>query len=420
MWVRSGVEVVRSINRLSAIQVARLKVPGYYADGGNLVLQVAPSGSKSWIFRYTLDGKTREMGLGSVATFTLAEARERAAEQRKLLSDGKDPIAVRNELEVARRLAEANVITFDQAAAQYIEAHEPGWKNPKHIEQWRTTLKVYASPVIGELPVSLIDTAMVLRILKPIWNTKTETATRVRGRIEKVLDWSKAQGYRSGENPAAWRGHLDKLLPAPKKVADVEHHAALPWQEIGAFMVKLREAPGLASLLVELIILTATRTSEALLARWSEFDEKERIWTIPAERMKAKKEHTVPLSDSVLSLLKRIQAEAGGSKEGYLFPGRKGKALSNMAGLALLKRMGRGDLTVHGFRSTFRDWCAEATDYPNHVAEKALAHVIDDKTEAAYRRGELLAKRHALMHDWAVYCNTVPSGGTVVPIRSAA
>lgn len=228
MWVRSGVEVVRSINRLSAMQVARLKVPGYYADGGNLVLQVAPSGSKSWIFRYTLDGKTREMGLGSVATFTLAEARERAAEQRKLLSDGKDPIAVRNELEVARRLAEANVITFDQAAAQYIEAHEPGWKNPKHIEQWRTTLKVYASPVIGELPVSLIDTAMVLRILKPIWNTKTETATRVRGRIEKVLDWSKAQGYRSGENPAAWRGHLDKLLPAPKKVAEVEHHAALP------------------------------------------------------------------------------------------------------------------------------------------------------------------------------------------------
>lgn len=393
---------------------------GYYADGGNLYLQVAPSGSKSWIFMYTLDGKTREMGIGSVATFSLAEARERAAENRKLLTDGKDPMAVKREREVARRMAEANLITFDQAAAQYIEAHESGWKNAKHIEQWRTTLKIYASPVMGDMPVSLIDTAMVLRILKPIWNNKTETATRIRGRIEKVLDWAKVQGYRSGENPAAWRGHLDKLLPPPKKVADVEHHAALPWKEIGAFMVQLRQAPGLAALLVELIILTATRTSEALLARWSEFDEKERVWTIPAERMKAKKEHTVPLSDAVLSLLKRIQAETVDAESEYLFPGRKEGAMSNMAGLALLRRMGRGDLTVHGFRSTFRDWCAEATDYPNHVAEKALAHVIDDKTEAAYRRGELLAKRRALMHDWSVYCNTAPSSGTVVPIRSAA
>lgn len=412
--------MVRSINRLSAVQVAKLKVAGYYADGGNLYLQVAPSGSKSWIFMYTLDGKSREMGIGSVATFSLAEARERAAENRKLLTDGKDPIAVKREREVARRMAEANLITFDQAAAQYIEAHESGWKNAKHIEQWRTTLKIYASPVMGDMPVSLIDTAMVLRILKPIWNNKTETATRIRGRIEKVLDWAKVQGYRSGENPAAWRGHLDKLLPPPKKVADVEHHAALPWKEIGAFMVQLRQAPGLAALLVELIILTATRTSEALLARWSEFDEKERVWTIPAERMKAKKEHTVPLSDAVLSLLKRIQAETVDAESEYLFPGRKEGAMSNMAGLALLRRMGRGDLTVHGFRSTFRDWCAEATDYPNHVAEKALAHVIDDKTEAAYRRGELLAKRRALMHDWSVYCNTAPSSGTVVPIRSAA
>jgi integrase len=412
--------MVRSINRLSAVQVAKLKVAGYYADGGNLYLQVAPSGSKSWIFRFTMDGKTREMGLGSAATFSLAEARERAAEQRKLLADGKNPMVVKREQELSRRIAEANLITFDAAAEKFIEAHEPSWKNAKHVEQWRTTLKVYASPVIGDLPLSLVDTPLVLRILSPIWSEKTETATRLRGRIERVLDWAKAQGYRSGENPAAWRGHLDKLLPAPKKVAAVEHHAALPWKEMGAFMVRLREAPGLASLLVELIILTATRTSEALLARWSEFDEAEHTWTIPATRMKANKAHTVPLSGEVLELLKRIQAEAGESEEGYLFPSRKGRPLSNMAGLAVLGRMGRGDLTVHGFRSTFRDWCAEATDYPNHVAEMALAHVIDNKTEAAYRRGELLSKRRALMHDWSVFCNTVPKGGAVVPIRSAA
>lgn len=397
--------MARSINRLSAVQVAKLKEPGYYADGGNLYLQVAPGGSKSWIFRFTQDGKTREMGLGSVATFSLAEARDRAAAQRKLLADGKNPLAVKKEREVARRMAEANIITFDQAAEKYIEAHEPSWKNAKHVAQWRTTLKVYASPVVGALPVSLVDTALVLRVLKPIWNEKTETATRLRGRIEHILDWAKVQGYRSGENPAAWRGHLDKLLPAPRKVAKGGHHAALPWKDIGSFMVELRKAPGLAAMMVELIILTATRTSEAMQARWSEFDLTEKLWTIPAERMKSGREHSVPLSDSVLLLLKRIQAETLMREGGdYVFLGEKGKPLSNMAGLALLKRMGRADITVHGFRSTFRDWCAEATDYPNHVAEMALAHVIDDKTEAAYRRGELLAKRRALMQDWAAHC----------------
>lgn len=397
--------MARSINRLSAVQVAKLKEPGYYADGGNLYLQVAPGGSKSWIFRFTQDGKTREMGLGSVSTFSLAEARERAAQQRKILADGQNPLAVKKERELERRLAEARVITFDQAAAAYIEAHEPSWKNKKHVAQWRTTLKVYASPVIGDLPVSQIDTALVLRILKPIWNEKTETATRLRGRIERILDWAKSQGYRSGDNPAAWVGHLDNSLPNPKKVADAGHHAALPWKEIGSFMVELRKAPGLAALLVELIILTATRTSEALLAQWSEFDLQEKLWTIPEDRMKNGKAHTVPLSDAVLSLLKRIKAETLTRDGDYLFPGNKGKPLSNMAGLALLKRMGRHDITVHGFRSTFRDWCAEATDYPNHVAEMALAHGIDDKTEAAYRRGELLMKRRALMRDWAAYCN---------------
>lgn len=409
MWVSNGVSVARSINRLNALQVTRLKEPGYYADGGNLYLQVAPGGSKSWIFRFTLDGKTREMGLGGVSTFSLAEARERAAEQRKLLADGKNPLAVKKERELARRLAEANIITFDQAAEKYIEAHEPSWKNAKHVAQWRTTLKVYASPVVGELPVSQIDTALVLRILKPIWNEKTETATRLRGRIEHILDWAKVQGYRSGENPAAWRGHLDKLLPAPRRVAKSGHHAALPWKDIGSFMGELRKSPGLAALLVELIILTATRTSEAVFAKWSEFDLKEKLWTIPKERMKSGREHTVPLSDAALAVLKRIEAETLTRGGDHLFPGSKGKPLSNMAGLALLRRMERSDITVHGFRSTFRDWCAEATDYPNHVAEMALAHVIDDKTEAAYRRGELLEKRRALMNDWATHCAMSPT-----------
>lgn len=409
----------RRINRLSAVQVAKLTKPGYHADGGNLYLQIAPGGAKTWLFIYVQDRKRREMGLGSVATFSLAEARERAAEQRKLLADGVDPLQAKKERALARRMAKANLITFDKAAAQYIEAHEPGWRNAKHAAQWRTTLSVYASPVIGELPVSVIDTALVLRILQPIWNTKTETATRLRGRIERVLDWARVQGYRTGENPAAWRGHLDKLLPAPSKVAKVSHHAALPWQDIGAFMAALRGQPGLAALAVEFIVLTACRTSEALGALWSEFDLDAGIWTVPGERMKAGKEHRVPLSQAALDVLARVMAEAG-SPEGYVFPGRAGGSMSNMAGLSLLKRMGRGDLTVHGFRSTFRDWCAEATDYPRDVAEMALAHAIEDKTEAAYRRGDMLQRRRALMSDWAKFCAEVRQSARVVGIERVA
>lgn len=407
--------MARKIGRLNALQVAKLAKPGYYADGGNLYLQVAPSGSKSWVFRYALDGKQREMGLGSLSAFTLAEARERATDQRKMIADGLDPLSIKREKALARQMADANIITFDKAAAAYIEAHSPGWRNAKHGDQWRNTLATYASPVMGKLPVSAVNTALVLRVLQPIWNSKTETAVRLRGRLERVLDWAKAQGYREGENPAAWRGHLDKLLAEPRKVAKREHHAALPWQEIGAFMRDVRAMPGASALALEIIILTAARTSEVLNARWAEFDLDAALWTVPADRMKAHKEHRVPLSDAAVAALRRALADAEESE--YLFPSRKGAPLSNMACLKLLERMGRADLTVHGFRSTFRDWCSEATDYPRDVAEMALAHTIESKVESAYRRGDLLEKRRALMADWAAYCGTVRTARDVVPLR---
>lgn len=407
--------MARKTNRLTAMEVAKLEKPGYYCDGAGLYLQVSKSGSKSWIMRYTLARKPCEMGLGSVVTFTLAEARQRAAVQRKLLADGIDPLATKRSDLLAKRLADASIITFDKAAAAFIAANSPAWRNAKHGEQWRNTLATYASPVIGELPVSKIETAHVLRILSPIWNTKTETATRVRGRIEKILDWAKVQGYRSGDNPAAWRGHLSEVLPTPSKVADAGHHAALPWIEMGAFMKALRAAQGAGARAMELIILTATRTSEVLNAKWTEFDLDGALWTIPKERMKGFREHRVPLSDAALAVLARAKAESTASE--YVFTGGKLAALSNMTCLATLKRMGRADLTVHGFRSTFRDWVSESTSYPRDVAEMALAHAIEDKSEAAYRRGDLIEKRRALMSDWAAHCAVVRVSGDVVAIR---
>jgi integrase len=394
----------RKYFRLKALQVAKAG-PGFYCDGGGLYLQVSPSGSRSWIFRYTLAGKPREMGLGSFATFTLAEARARATAQRQLLADGVDPLQAKHSTHLARRMADASIITFDAAAAAFIAGNESGWRNAKHGEQWKNTLATYASPVIGELPVSLVTTAHVLRVLTPIWSTKTETAVRVRGRIEKVLDWAKVQGFRAGDNPAAWKGHLSEVLPKPSKVADAGHHAALAWPEVGAFMRDLRAMPGAGALAAELIILTATRTSETLNAAWAEFDLGAGLWVIPAGRMKGFREHRVPLSPAALAVLEKAKAAAAGSE--FVFPGKPGKALSNMTCLAVLKRMGRADLTMHGFRSTFRDWSAEATAHPRDVCEMALAHIVEDKSEAAYRRGDLLEKRRELMGDWAKHCAVV-------------
>jgi len=409
---------MRESNRLSALKVARLTKPGLYGDGRGLWLRVASGGTKAWVLRFMLRGRARAMGLGPVDLVSLAEAREQARDARKLLLEGSDPIEHRRSARRQARLDAALGITFKECAEQHIASHETAWRNPKHRAQWRSTLATYAYPVLGELPVAAIDTRLVLKVLEPLWRAKTETASRLRGRIEAVLDWATAREHRRGDNPARWRGHLDKLLPSRRKVASVRHHAALPYVEIPAFMEQLRGRDGVAARALELLILTGTRTSEVVKARWDEIDLDAKLWTIPAHRMKANREHRVPLSDRVVDLLQELPLEAE-----FVFPGGRAKSpLSNMALLSLLRRMGRGDLTSHGFRSSFRDWAAEQTGYPNHVVEMALAHAIGDKVEAAYRRGDLFAKRRHLMQDWARYCISFSrrNGDRVVALRGSA
>nr|WP_295977048.1 site-specific integrase [uncultured Agrobacterium sp.] len=398
------------VNKLSAAGVAKEHAPGLYGDGGGLYLQVAKGGSKSWIFRFMIAGKPRYMGLGSIDAFSLREARERAKEARKLVADGIDPIEVRRERIAAARADDAKLVSFSEAAERYVKAHAAGWKNLKHADQWRNTLATYADPVIGSLSVAKVDTAHIMQIIEPIWAEKTETASRVRGRIESVLDWATARRYRSGENPARWRGHLDKLLPARSRVAKVRHHPAMLYTDLPAFMERLWELDSISANALEFTILTAVRTSEAIGATETEFDLLSKVWTIPAERMKANRPHRVPLSDRVLEILKTTPREANSP---YVFPGAKrGKPLSNMAMLELLQGMeGTEGLTVHGFRSTFRDWAAERSSFPREIAEAALAHVVKDKTEAAYQRGDLLEKRRKLMAAWAGYANTSPARG---------
>jgi integrase len=403
------------IGKLSALKVAREKRPGVYGDGGGLYLQVTKQGSKSWIFRFwvaerdpktgaivrdpatsKVRGRGREMGLGSCITVSLAEARDRALECRKLRERDIDPIDAR---EAARRqasLERAKSLKFREAAATYMAAYRAAWKNDKHAGQWTATLQTYAYPLLGDVSVQAIETALIMNVIEPIWATKPETANRVRGRIESILDWATVRGYRQGENPARWRGHLDKLLPSRAKVRKPKHHNALPYAELPKFMAELRKEEGIAAQALEFTILTAARTSEAIAAQRSEVNAREKLWTVPADRMKADKEHRVPLSDRALEI-----ASTAANDECFIFPGgRRGRPLSNMAMLALLKRMGRGDLTVHGFRSTFRDWAAERANFPNEVIEMALAHAIDSKTEAAYRRGDLFEKRRRLMGEW--------------------
>jgi integrase len=395
--------MAREMGRLSALAVKRESRPGMLHDGGGLYLQVTAAGAKSWIYRFMLNGRAREMGLGPLHTISLSEARARAAEYRRQRLDGIDPIEVRKAKRDEAKLEAATSMTFDACTAAYIEAHEASWRNAKHRQQWRNTLEAYARPVIGALPVQVIDLTLVMKVLEPIWHTKPETAARLRGRIEVILDWATVRGYRKGENPARWRGHLDKLLPSRNKVQKVEHHAALPYREIADFMAKLREQKGVAAQALEFLILTAARTGEVIGARWEEFDLKERIWTVPAGRMKASREHRVPLSDRAEEIVQGLAEARVGD---FVFPGGKPtNPLSNMAMLKLLQRMGRADLTAHGFRSTFRDWAAEQTSYPHEVAEMALAHTVGDKVEAAYRRGDLFEKRQQLMADWAGWCD---------------
>jgi integrase len=386
---------------ISAASVAKLKKPGHYAVGDACYLQIAAGGTRSWVLRYTLNGRARYMGLGSANLVSLAEARAKARDARRLLLDKIDPLEARRAQHRKRLLETARGKTFRDCAEGYIASHEAGWRDPRSHKQWVGSLTSYVYPRLGDLSIAAIDTALVLAVLEPIWKTKPETASRVRGRIESVLDWAKARGYRDGENPARWRRHLDHLLPARNKVRRVKHFAALPYAELPALMAKLRAQPVLPARALEFLILTAARTGEVLGAQWDEIDGN--VWTVPAERMKAGKPHRVPLSDRVVEILASLPREGE-----FIFVGAHTSAVSNPHQLKrVLQRTGYDNITVHGFRSSFRDWAAETTPFPNHVVEQALAHAISSGVEAAYRRGDLFEKRRELMQAWADYCGKV-------------
>lgn len=407
-------------NALTAPAVKHAK-PGRHADGGGLYLLVKQSGARSWVYRFMLRGKSRDVGLGAAGPggISLAEARDARDALRLKVKAGIDPLEERQQAEAdakaAEQAAKVSGVTFRQAAESYIAAHADSWRNAKHRQQWRNTLETYAYPEIGDMPVGAIETAHVLRILEPIWREKAETASRLRGRIETVLDAAKARGYREGENPARWRGHLAQILPARKKLQR-GHHKAMAYEAIPAFMERLHEREAVAALALEFTILTAARTGEVIGATWNEVDLDREVWTLPAERMKAGKAHRVPLSPRAVEILEEIKALGAE----HVFAGPKGGPLSSMAMNMCLRRM-KQDVTVHGFRSAFRDWAAERTSYAHEVCEMALAHVIANKAEAAYRRGDLFEKRRRLMTDWADYCASGgAAGATVTPIRAEA
>ena len=396
--------MARGTNRLSAKAVETTKRPGLVADGGGLYLQVPRAGAKSWLFKFMLNGRAREMGLGSLKAVSLASAREKVTFSRSSLADGIDPIEARKTVHGRDPTAERKTITFEEAANAYIAAHEAGWKNAKHASQWRNTLAAHAYPVAGRLLVSDIDTEVVMLILTPIWSLKPETAGRLRGRIEKILAWATVSGFRQGQNPAQWHNHLDNLLPAKSRIHSVKHHPAMPYQEIEGFLLQLRKRDGIAALALEFLIYTAARTSEVRGASWSEFDLDSGIWTIPGPRTKARKEHRVPLAERPLEIVRGLQRNATGD---FVFPGGKpGKGLSDMALLSVLRRL-EIKLTVHGFRSSFRDWAAEQTQVPREVAEQALAHTLGNKVEAAYLRSDFFEKRRNLMNLWAAHLEAV-------------
>lgn len=401
------------IKRLTARFVETATKPGLYPDGAGLWLQVSSATARSWIFRYTRRGRTRDMGLGPVHTVTLADARDQAATCRRQLLDGIDPIEARRAKQMEALLAAASTMTFKECGGAYIAAHEAGWRNPKHRQQWRNTLDAYVYPVVGKLPVQAIDTGLVMKVLEPIWQPKPETAGRVRGRIESILDWATVRQFRSGDNPARWRGHLDQLLPKKSKIHKVRHQPAMPYLDVPGFMADLRDQISTSGRALEFTVLATVRTSDTIGATWPEIDRAAKIWTIPAGRIKAERDHRVPLPERAIEILDALPRERGNP---HLFiGGRKGKGLSNMAMLELLRGMAGNGYTVHGFRSSFRDWCAEQTNYPRELAEVALAHALKDKTEAAYQRGDLLEKRRRLMRDWAKFCASPPrAAGQVV------
>jgi integrase len=402
---------------LTAKKVERVKEPGRYFDGHGLYLQVVNANNKSWLLRFERDGRERWFGIGPVHTVTLKEARERARNARLLLLDGVDPIEHRKAQRAAVAAAKAKALTFREAAQAYFDQHESKWRNATHRHQFITTLKTYAFPVLGNMSVADIDTAAVLRAIEPHWLTKTETMNRTRGRIESVLDWATVRGYRSGDNPARWKGHLGEVLPARSQVAKPVHLAAMPYSELPSFMATLRKREGIAARALEFIILTAGRSGEVRGLRWDEIDPAG-VWTVPADRMKGGREHRVPLSPRCIAILQEMEAMRQGD---LVFPGQAGDApLSGEAFAVVMRGLGRGGVTVHGFRSSFRDWCGEQTNFPREIAEAALAHAIESKVEAAYRRGDALAKRRRLMEAWEKFATSPPpvrAGATVTPIR---
>jgi integrase len=425
------------MGKLSARFVQTVKYPPkWHSDGAGLYLRVTKDGNKSWVFVFPFPGhkSPREMGLGSYPAVSLERAREYAEEARIAVRNGIDPIEKKKERRQSVALERGKAMTFDQCATAYIESNRAGWKNDKHAAQWENTLNTYASPIIGKLPVGFIDTGLVLKVLEfeQLWTTKPETASRVRGRIEAVLGWATVRKYRTGDNPAQWKNHLDKVLPARSAVAKVEHHPALPFPQIGSFTENLRKQAGVASRALEFTILTATRTNETISATWQEIDLDDCVWTIPAERMKAEKEHRVPLSKRAIDLVKEM-LPLKTSEASPVFLSPKGEPLSNAAMAAVMKRMNKAreanklkrwidptsgrDAVPHGFRSTFRDWAGETTAYPKEVIEHAISHQLKDKAEAAYARGTLFTKRRRLMDEWAKYCNTVATGATVTRIN---
>ena len=406
--------------KMTAAALRGLVKPGAYADGGGLYLRVRGPDARAWAFRYKQAGKQHWQGLGAFPTVSLAEAREAATAARRTLAGGADPLAARKAAQAEQEASRAR--TFALVAAQWLEAHADGYRNAKHRAQVRTTLETLAFPTLGGMPVSAITTGDVLAALRPVWQRTPETASRLRGRIEAVLSYAKALRWREGPNPAAWRDNLDHLLPAAGKVAQPQHHAALPWQDMSGFWEALAGQRGVGAAALRWTILTAARSGETRGAAWGEIDLAGAVWTVPAERMKAGREHRVPLSDAALAVLRDtapLREHAG--PDALIFPGaRVGRPLSDMSLTAVLRRMGRGELTAHGFRSTFRDWCGEATAFPREVAEAALAHALRDKVEAAYRRGDALDKRRRLMDEWAAFC-AMPAAeaGNVVPLRQA-
>jgi len=420
--------MARAFNKLTAASLKIIR-PGYYADGAGLMLQVTTGADgeprRSWLCRCSVRGKRRELGLGSAERVTLAEARKRCAEFRTKAKSGLDPVDQARLEQEAREAAvaaeRARAMTFAQCARAYIDAHSASWRNAKHRTQWAATLERYAFPTFGDVPVSEVDRAMVMRVIEPLWGEKTETASRLRGRIEKVLDWATVRSFRSGDNPARWRGALEVLLPARRKVAPVRHHAAMPYADVPAFMGKLREGQNAATDCLQFMILTACRSGEARLATWREMDLDAAVWSLPASRMKANRAHRVALSDAAVELLRRRATNHGCARDQLCFgsDAKAGAALSDMAPTMIMRRA-KLSYTAHGFRSAFRDWCAERTGFPREIAEAALAHVNADKVEAAYLRSDVFVKRARLMQLWADFLAAPVTSASVTPLRAAA